>query len=113
TRRVSPCATRYCLPPVTRTAYMGCLFCSYSWDLPTIEGGQKRDFTGTRLPGSSHPLTGKQGPKPGGTAVFHGEAVRKAACADAHHERRPAPRAEARRGAGNSGNCPQIASSLG
>src|SRR3546814_419663 len=60
TRSVSPFITRYCLPPVTRTAYMIAfpdfvdLLVVLLW-LPAIEGGQKRNCRGFRGLGSTSP----------------------------------------------------------
>src|SRR3546814_1311946 len=60
TRSVSPFITRYCLPPVTRTAYMIAfpdfvdLLVVLLW-LPAIEGGQKRNCRGFRGLGSTAP----------------------------------------------------------
>src|SRR3546814_8615439 len=60
TRSVSPFITRYCLPPVTRTAYMIAfpdfvdLLVVLLW-LPAIEGEQKRNCRGFRGLGSTTP----------------------------------------------------------
>src|SRR5688572_30508015 len=53
TRRVSPCITRYCLPPVTTTAYMTRFLCSYFGRCRTHGGRTEAEFYGFQRVGAS------------------------------------------------------------